>query len=205
VQISKFTAESGIKIIKMKTATTQYPVIDLLRERWSPRSFDPSASISDEQMNTLLEAATWSFSGGNMQPWFYLYAHRGSEGFAKILDCLNAGNQSWARNASVLVMTLARKERDPGKPNPWSKHDLGAANMNLILQAWSMGIQCHPMGGYDQARMAESLGIDTGVFDQLACIAIGYIASPDLLDEELRAKELAPRKRKPISEISRKL
>jgi nitroreductase len=189
----------------MKTATTQYPVIELLKERWSPRSFDPTAVISDEQMNTLLEAASWSFSGGNMQPWFYLYSHRGSGGFAKILDCLNAGNQTWAKNASVLVMTLARKERDPGKPNPWSKHDLGAANMSLVLQALSLSIHCHPMGGYDQSRMAASLGIDTNVFDLVACIAIGYMASPDLLDQELREKELAPRKRKPISEISEKI
>jgi nitroreductase len=189
----------------MKTASTQYPVNDLIKERWSPRSFDPTAVISDDQMNTLLEAASWSFSGGNMQPWFYIYAHRGTDGFAKILECLNAGNQIWAGNASLLVMTLARKERDPGKPNPWSKHDLGAANMNLVLQAMTMGIHCHPMGGYDQVRMAESLEIDTSVFDLLACIAIGHMASPDLLDEELREKELAPRKRKAISEISRKI
>lgn len=158
--------------------------------------------ITEENMNTMLEAATWSFSGGNMQPWFYLYAYRGTSGFDKILDCLTSGNQSWARNASVLMVTLAKKERDPGRPNPWSKHDLGAANMVMILQALSMNIYGHPMGGFDGAKIVEVLDIDTVVYEPVACIALGYLGNADDLEESRREKELAPRTRKTIDEIS---
>ncbi|HBB92004.1 MAG TPA: nitroreductase [Bacteroidales bacterium] len=188
----------------MKSATTRYPVLDMIRERWSPRSFSPEM-ISEENLNTLLEAASWSFSGGNMQPWFYLYAHRGTSGFYKILDCLTPGNQSWARNASVLMVTLAKKERDPGRPNPWSKHDLGAANMNLILQALSMNIYGHLMGGFDAGKVIESLDVDPSVYEPVACIALGYKGDPGQLDESQREKELAPRTRKGIDEISREI
>jgi nitroreductase len=189
---------------KMKTAITQYPVLDLIRERWSPRSFTPDM-ISETDMNTLLEAASWAFSGGNMQPWFYHYAHRGTSGFDKIFNCLAPGNQPWAKNAAVLVVSLAKKERDPGKPNPWSKHDLGAANMNLILQALSMDIYGHLMGGFDAPKLAEMLEIDTAVYDLVACIALGYLGDPTQLEESLREKELAARTRKGIAEISRKI
>lgn len=184
-----------------KSAQTQHAVLDLIRNRWSPRHFSADP-ISEADMNTLLEAASWSFSAGNMQPWFYLYAHRGTEGFDKILACLDAGNQSWAKNAAVLMVTLAKKERDPGKPNNWAKHDLGAANMLLALQATSMGFFAHPMGGFNSAKVFETLDVDSTVYDTGPCIALGYPGDPGELEEPQREKEMAPRHRKHVSEIS---
>jgi nitroreductase len=185
-----------------KTARTIYPVIDLIRNRWSPRSFS-AVKISETDVNTILEAASWSFSGGNLQPWYYLYAHRDSTGFNTILNCLSPGNQEWARNAAVLMVSLAKKERDPGKPNLKAKHDLGAANMLLILQARSMNIYGHPMGGYDSEKIIRDLEIDASAYEPVACIALGYIGDPDQLEESLREKELSERTRKSIGEISR--
>jgi nitroreductase len=184
-----------------KKAETRFPVLDLFRERWSPRCFSTD-NISETDMNTMLEAASWSFSGGNLQPWYYLYAHRDTPGFKKILEGLSAGNQIWAKNAAVLMVSLARKERDPGKPNLKAKHDLGAANMLLILQAGSMGIFGHPMGGYDAEKITDTLDVDSSVYEPVACIALGYPGDPDQLDDSLREKEFAARTRKPIEEIS---
>lgn len=187
-----------------KTALTGYPVIDLIRKRWSPRSFTPDP-VSEDDVKTVLEAASWSFSSGNLQPWFYLYAHRGTPGFDRILGCLSRGNQPWARHAAVLMVTLAKKERDPGKPNFWCRHDLGAANMLLALQATSMGFFAHPMGGFDASKVFETLDVDPAVYEPVACIALGYLGDPDQLEESQREKELAPRQRKNILEISRQV
>ncbi len=187
-----------------KKAKTTYPVIDLIRERWSPRHYR-IGSISEKDVNTMLEAASWSFSGGNLQPWYFFYAHRGTPGFGRMLECLTAGNQAWAKNASLLMVCLAKKERDPGKPNPWSKHDLGAANMLLILQARSMGIYGHPMGGYDADRIIADLDVDDSVYEPVVCIALGFLGDPDRLEGPAREKELAARTRKDISEISRRI
>jgi nitroreductase len=187
-----------------KTAKTIYPVIELIRERWSPRFYKPGF-ISEEQMNTILEAACWSFSGGNLQPWYYLYADRETAGFGNILDCLAAGNQAWAKNAAVLMIALAKKERDPGKPNPWSKHDLGAANFSMILQARSMNIYGHPMGGFNSEKIIDLLKIDALTYEPVVCISFGYLGDPGLLDELQREKELGERTRKAIGEISERL
>jgi nitroreductase len=187
-----------------KSAKTINPVIDLIRNRWSPRSFSDKP-IKESDMDTLLEAASWSFSGGNLQPWYYLYAHKGSPGFDMILKNISAGNRGWVDHAAVLMVCLAKKEREPGKPNLWSKHDLGAANMLLILQALSQNIYGHPMGGYDPIKMAEDLKIDTEVYESVACIALGYLGDPSQLNESLRVMEIAERKRKSIEEISRRI
>ena len=187
-----------------KKAKTTYPVIDLIRDRWSPRSFS-AESITETDMNTIIEAASWSFSGMNLQPWFYIYAHRGTPGFDKILAGLAAGNQVWAKQAAVLLVSLAKKERDPGKPNPWSRHDLGAANMLLVLQALTMNIYGHHMAGFDPAKIIEDLSIDPSVYEPVTCIALGYPGDPDQLDESLKERELAERTRKAPIEISRKV
>ena len=101
------------------------------------------------------------------------------------------------------MVSLAKKERDPGKPNLWSKHDLGAANMQMVLQALSMNIYGHFMGGFNSAGMAETLNIDTTVYEPIACIALGYLGDPEQLEETLKIRETEPRKRKKIDEISK--
>ena len=70
-------------IIEDKVIPTERQITSLIRNRWSPRSFSPEA-ISKEQLDTILEAATLAFSANNSQPWHYVYAHKGSEGFEKI-------------------------------------------------------------------------------------------------------------------------
>jgi nitroreductase len=187
-----------------KKAKTIYPVINIIQDRWSPRHYR-IGTITEPDLNTILEAASWSFSGGNLQPWYYLYAHRDTPGFSKILDSLSPNNQVWAKNASVLMVGLAKKERDPGKPNLWSKHDLGAANMALILQARSMDIYGHPMAGFNSLKIVESLQIDTTVYEPVVCISLGYLGDPGLLDHAAREKELAVRTRKGLSEFSEKI
>ncbi|MCK9327466.1 MAG: nitroreductase family protein [Bacteroidales bacterium] len=186
----------------IKTAATSYPVTDWLRMRWSPRSFS-AQEITEHDLLTILEAGTWAFNGGNLQPWFFLYGYKGTEGFKKILSCLNPGNQSWAQNAAVLIVTLAKRERDPGKPNLWSKHDVGAASMGMILQAITMNIYGHPMSGYDPNKIISTLGIDPDVYEPVTCIALGYPGDPGQLNESQRTNELAPRTRKPVGEVSR--
>jgi nitroreductase len=103
------------------------------------------------------------------------------------------------------MVTLTKRERDPGKPNIWSKHDLGAANMLLALQATSLGFSAHFMGGFDAKKVIESFDVDPAVHEPGPCIALGYPGDPEQLEESQREKEIAPRTRKDISEISRQV
>lgn len=176
----------------------------LIRNRWSPRSFSKDP-ISDEQLEIIFKAAASAFSANNMQPWRYAYAHKGSEAFDRLVEALMPGNQPWAKNAAVLMVSFAAKVNDNGQPNPWSQHDLGAANATMTLQALSMDIYLHLMAGFDPAKAAEVAGIDSERWQAVAMIAMGYQDAADQLQEPYLARELAPRSRKSPDEFATKL
>lgn len=185
-----------------KTAETGTAVHELIRKRWSARSFSDKA-ISREEMDTLLEAAIWAPSSINEQPWRFIYAFKGEKAFDQLVSCLAPFNQTWAKNAGALVLVLAKKhfEREGNPENRHALHDAGAAVAMLLIQATSMDIYGHIMGGVDlQKTKAEFHIPDT--LEIGSVVALGYLDSPDKLEEPLKSRELAPRTRKGIKEIS---
>lgn len=188
----------------IKIAETKYSVLDLIKNRWSTRSFS-TKEISEEELNTLLEAASWAASANNEQPWEYVYAHRGTEGFETLKNTLMAGNSPWAKDAAVLVAAIARTTfQANGKPNAAALHDLGLANSHLLLQATAMHIYAHVMGGFEQDKLRQAL--DLTEHQQAVCvIALGYLDVPEKLEEPYRGREITARTRKPLTEFSKKL
>lgn len=188
----------------IKEAKTIYPVHELIKKRWSARSFSDK-EINQEILNTIFEAASWAFSAMNYQPWRYIFVHKSDkENFDKFVDCLAEGNKPWAKNASVLIFSLAKKNYDNGEKNISALHDVGAANANLILQATSMNIYGHLIGGYSRTKAIELFDIDTDEFEPVVFIALGYLDSPEKLDEPYKSREVTPRERKKISEFAKK-
>jgi nitroreductase len=184
-----------------KPAATQYPVHELISQRWSPRAFC-DRPIEREKLLSLLEAARWAPSSSNEQPWRYIIATRDNpEEFNRILDCLVEGNVAWAKRAYVLMLSVAKLNSDRGdRPNRFAFYDLGSATENLVVQATALGLVVHQMGGIYPEKAREIFGVPEG-FEVVAGIAIGYPADPSVLPAELRERELAPRKRKPLEEI----
>ena len=91
-----------------KLADTRYPINDLIAERWSPRAFG-SKPVETEKLYRLFEAARWAPSSFNEQPWEFIVATReDAEAHQGIADCLVEGNRSWAEQAPVLMMTVAK-------------------------------------------------------------------------------------------------
>ncbi|GAA3939047.1 nitroreductase family protein [Hymenobacter algoricola] len=185
----------------MKTAPTAYPVLELIRNRWSPRSFTDQC-IAPETLGQVFEAASWAASAMNEQPWRYIYAHRAdTEAFRKMVDCLMAGNQPWAKNAAVLVLALTKTHYDNGTPNGGALHDLGLANGNLILEATALGLHGHFMGGFDRAKAQEAFQLPAGL-QPAVMIALGYQGAAEHLEEPFLGRENAARQRKPVAEIA---
>jgi nitroreductase len=188
----------------IKEAKTSYPVIDLIRKRWSARSFS-GKNISQNDLNTILEAASWAPSANNEQPWQYYYAFHGSENFQKLWECLLPGNQPWTKNASVLIAAVARKTYAANqKENPVAIHDLGMANSQLFLQATAMNIYGHPMAGFDKAKLSDFLHLNDQQ-EAVCMIALGYLDNPEKLEEPFKTREISPRQRKPLEEFATKL
>jgi len=187
---------SALESITAKEARTIYPVHDFIRDRWSARAFS-AQPIPQHELMTLLEAASWASSSMNEQPWVYLYAHRGEEAFNRMYECLMPGNR-WADGAAVMLLSLARKNHAAnGKPNRYAMHDVGAANTTLLLQAASMEIYGHMMGGFDMHKAIEAFQIPEDL--EVVCfIALGYLDEPEKLEEPFRTREVMPRNRMPI-------
>lgn len=184
--------------------TPAHPVDPIFTERWSPRAFT-GEELSVEALMTMLEAARWSPSSYNSQPWRFLWARRGTPYFDTFLNLLVAGNQSWCKDASALVFVASSTTMSvPGKnePQPSRTHsfDAGAAWMALSMQALKMGWHTHGMIGLDYDAAAQTLKVPDGFHLEMG-IAIGRRDEPAKLPESLRKRE-APNDRKPLSETA---
>ncbi len=158
-------------------APVDHSILEIIRKRWSPRSFSDK-NISQDDLNKIFEAARWSASAGNIQPWNYVYAFKGTEGFKKLFDCLDDGNRKWNKNAAVLIASIAKKTTAKGEPNDWAQHDTGMADAHLLLQATSMDIYAHPMAGFYKEKVIEKLQLDAE-YEPICMIALGYLDVPE--------------------------
>ena len=172
-----------------KSADTRYPILDLLKNRWSPRAFT-SQPVEPEKLLSLFEAARWSPSGGNQQPWSFIVTHQTArEPFEKLLGTLNERNQVWAKHAPVLVLSIVQRERAAGQPNPWATYDVGQAVAHLSVQATALGLVVHQMAGFDRQKAAELFALPEG-YDALTVFAIGYEGDPATLPAGLDRKSV---------------
>jgi nitroreductase len=151
----------------------------------------------------VLEAARWAASSSNLQPWRFLVGVQGTETYSKIFSTLVGFNQSWAGNAHVLILGIALvKDKPDAKPNAYALYDLGQAVSQLTAQAAALGLHTHSMGGFDHAAARQAFGL-TDDYAVGAVTALGYQAEPTALsNDQLLEREVAPRSRKPLSEIA---
>jgi len=184
-----------------KPAVTDYPIHDLLSRRWSPLAFDQHP-IPEDTLHRLFEAARWAASSYNEQPWSYILGVKAQDPaqFERLASTLVPQN-AWAKQAPVLVLSVAKTTfTSNGSPNRVAFHDVGMATANLVLEATSEGIFVHQMGGYDAAKARELFAIPEG-YEPVAMIALGFPGDAEALPEAWKARDLAPRKRKPVSEF----
>jgi nitroreductase len=184
-----------------KPAATRYPVHPFIRDRWSPRAF-ADRPVDPATLGSLLEAARWSFSSSNEQPWLFIVARKeDGPAFERVLSCLVPFNQDWAKAAPVLMLSLTRSTfARSGEPNRHAWHDVGAATAQMALQATTMGLVIHPMAGIERDRIRTEFALPNDV-EPVAGIAVGWLGDPATLSEKLKERELAPRERKGLDEI----
>jgi nitroreductase len=184
----------------IKEAQTQFPVMDLIRERWSARSFSEQ-EIDSDTMNTILDGASWAPSANNEQPWQFFVAHKNTPAFDLVWQALMPGNQPWTQKAAALVVSIALTEFSANqKPNAYAEHDLGLANAFLILQARKLDVFTHIMAGFEKGKLSENLGL-IPTQKPMTVLALGYLDEAEKLEEPFRTRELTPRNRKPLSDI----
>jgi len=175
-------------------------VADLFLHRWSPRTFADRA-VSPEDLKRMFEAARWAASSFNEQPWRFLVGRKGDATYKKIFEALVEFNQSWAKNAPVLIFSMGKSTfAHNGTPNYHALHDTGAATANLALQATALGLHTHSMAGFDHDKIRSSFSIPTD-YQLGAVTALGYLGDASVLPDALKTMETAPRVRKSLKEF----
>ena len=178
---------------------TSKSIQKLIKDRWSPRAMS-GEPLSDEELMPLFEAARWAPSSYNAQPWRFIYAKRDTPHFEKLFNLLVEFNQSWTKNAAVLVLIISRTLFEHNsKPANTHSFDTGAAWENLALEGCSRGLVIHGMQGFDYEKAKKDFSIPAH-YQVEAMVAIGKKASKETLSKELQEKE-HPQDRKPLQEI----
>jgi len=200
--IIETTLNIKIALLMKKPAITEQPIHSILSDRWSSRAYDPDQLVSQESFLSLMEAARWSPSCMGDQPWqFITFYKKDATSWTQALNCLSVGNQNWAMDASILILACARQSfSNNEKPNRWNQYDTGAACENICLQATSLGLVAHQMGGFDVEKSRQLFQIP-GQYDLMSFIAIGYPLAVEKISAEALVKEKEARKRKPLREI----
>ncbi len=186
-----------------KPAITQVPIDSTLAERWSGRAYDPDKVVSRDQVIALLEAARWAPSCFGDQPWRFIVWDKkvNPYAWAKAFDCIVPGNQSWAKDSQLLFLIISDSLFGHNQqPNRWAQYDTGAAAENLCLQAASMGLMAHQMGGFDSTKARVGFGVPEQ-YTLMAMLSVGYPADQGTLSGEVLEREVAPRKRKELGEL----
>jgi nitroreductase len=185
-----------------KIATTRVKIHELIQSRWSPRAFDASKEISDDDLFALLEAARWAPSCFNDQPWRYIVCVKAKDepSWQNAFTTLVEKNQQWAKNAPVLMLAIAMPNfNHNGKPNRWAMYDTGAASVSLCLQATALGLIVHQMGGFDADKARNVFNIPEDC-QPMAMMALGYQADAGILSDDFKEAELAERSRAPLEQ-----
>jgi nitroreductase len=182
-------------------APTDFPIHELIANRWSPRAFSEK-EVPPADLRSLFEAARWAPSSNNEQPWAFLVATRNDpENFSNALQPLVEFNANWAKHAYVLGYAVSELHfAKNNSPNRNAQYDTGSAMAMLSTEATSRGLVVHQMAGFDPDTTREVFDIPSG-WDAIAAFAIGYPGDTASLPEPYRSRENAPRVRKPIRDF----
>ncbi|GAB3796283.1 nitroreductase family protein [Micromonospora zhanjiangensis] len=172
----------------------------LLADRWSPRAFDPTATVTDDELASLLEAARWAPSAGDSQPWRFVAGRRDHETYKRILANLADGDQRWADRASALLVGAHLTATRSGARMPYAAYDLGQSVAHLSVQAGTLGWYVRQVTEFDRAGLRDDLDLPARVEPRVV-IAVGRPGDPRSLPPDLLRREIQLRRRQPLADL----
>jgi nitroreductase len=179
-----------------------------LRSRWSPSIFDAEHRLTAGDITTLLHAAQWAPSHGNLQPWRYLVGEPGGVVHRTLVPHLSRGNSGWVPRASLVLLAATQVAEDPGRSPDAKPLDLavglycvGQATAHLTLQAQAMGLWTHQFQGFDKEAVSDRLGCPAW-WRVIAGVAVGVRGDPAEVSERDQQREQRVRRRLDLAEIA---
>ena len=183
-----------------KEAENKYPVIDVIKKRWSPVGFSDKP-VEKEKLQSLFEAARWAPSCYNEQPWNFIFGLKGDETYEKIFNLLMDGNKPWNKKVPVLILGFVKKTFSRNETeNRHAVYDLGQAVGNINAQATADGLVLHQMAGFDTKKSGEVFAF-TENHEAIVVISVGYQEEENKISESLLEREKGKRSRKDFKEF----
>ncbi len=188
--------------IDFSNRTQANDVDELFYKRWSPRALKKKP-LPDEVVASIMDAARWSPSAYNEQPWLFITSSTEEE-FNKYFELLLEFNQWWAGNASLLGFIFAkRKHEHNSSPNRFYFFDCGAAWMAMTLQARKFGLYTHGLGGIHRDKTYGVMNVPEELYEVVCGFSLGVIDLPDILDDQYKSREI-PSPRKSLGDVWKK-
>jgi len=173
-------------------------ILEEIMKRYSGRAFS-NKPISDEMLNSILEAGRWAPSCSNTQAWNFIVL-RDKEVLTEAHEAISRGN-AYAKAAPVMIIVAAKEDGGCSSHGlPYFMMDVGLAVENMLLQAVHLGLMGHPTAGWNEDQLKEITGIPKE-YRIITVVFFGYEGDLSLLDEVDRAKASRPRTRRELSDI----
>jgi len=133
----------------------------LLRRRWSPRFWDATHELTDDALESLLEAARWAPSAGNSQPWSFVVGRRGDAVHRRLVPHLTRSSGGWAPSASLLVVNLCHRHvaGTDWEYSEFAAYDLGQAVAHMTFQAASLGLAVRQFAAFDREGLTHEFRV----------------------------------------------
>jgi nitroreductase len=147
-------------------------ILEVIKERRSVRKYKPDP-IPDEVLQRVLDAARFSPSGKNLQPWKFILVK--DESLKQRLAKASVG-QSFIAEAPFVVVACAFPDNCYSRMGNYMKSwpvDVAIAVEHLMLQAQEEGLGTCWIGAFEEKEIKPILDIPEGV-RVLALTPLGY-------------------------------
>ncbi|TXT65567.1 MAG: putative NAD(P)H nitroreductase YodC [Promethearchaeota archaeon] len=158
-------------------------LLKFIKDRRTIRCFKDEM-IPEEEIEMILEAGQWAPSASNRQAWKFIVI-KNKEMIEELSKIAIYGK--FVREAPVAIAIVGEVHENPN----WYIQDTTLASMNMMLEAWSLGIGTCWLGSMDREKAKQIIGIEKDNF-LLTILPFGY----------LRRDEPKPPPRKDLDEIT---
>jgi len=147
---------------------------EAIKGRRSIRAFKKQ-DIPEKMVETLIEAARWAPSAGNIQPWEFVIVRKPA---VKKKLAQAALNEAFVEEAPAVIVVCADEKRASmgygirGR-TLYCIQDTAAATQNILLTAYSLGLGACWIGAFNEDEAKEALNAPEGV-RPVAIIPVGY-------------------------------
>ncbi len=148
--------------------------LQLARDRYSVRKFDPSKPVSDEQLDKILKAAEFAPTAVNYQP-VKVWVFKSAESREKLLSCTK---MKFIGDAPVIIAVGAKAEGAWVRPfdqKNYSEIDASIVSTHIMLEIHDLGLGSTWIGHFDAPEL-KKLYPEMADYEMVALFPVGYAA-----------------------------